>query len=282
MTLVSGGFQIDRAVELLIDRAVYGLTEGERAELEALTARGGPALEAGGFELAAAAAQLAMVASPLEMPGRLRRRLEAAANEFIAARERERAGGAAVLGSIGAEAGAGRGVWRRGPARLGWVAAAACLVLAVGAWWPRLAGTGPSSPVGARRAVVESAPDVVRLAWGDFNSLDEREEPPEIRGVRGEVVWSDSLQEGCISFANLPVNDPAKERYQLWIVDEQRGLGQRVDGGLFDVARPGTCTVPFSGKLRVARAIGFAVTIEEPDGVVVSDLSRRVVLGLRS
>jgi len=282
MTFLSGGFQIDRAVELLIDRAVYGLTEAEGAELEALAARGGPAPEASGFELAAAAAQLAMVASPLEMPGRLRRRLEAAADEFIAARERERAGGAAVLGSIGAEVSAGRGVWRRGPARLGWVAAAACLVLAVGAWWPRLAATGPSSPAGARRAVVESAPDAVRLALGDFNSLDERQEPPEIRGVRGEVVWSDSLQEGCISFANLPMNDPAKERYQLWIVDEQRGLGQRVDGGLFDVARPGACIVPFRGKLRVARAIGFAVTIEEPDGVVVSDLSRRVVLALKS
>jgi anti-sigma-K factor RskA len=72
----------------------------------------------------------------------------------------------------------------------------------------------------------------------------------------------------------LKANDPTAERYQLWIIDE-RGIEQRVSGGLFDVASTGEVVVPFKPELKIKGAAIFAITIEKPEGVVVSDMSRR-------
>lgn len=266
--------QDERLVELLTERAVYGLSDEQDRELRSLTGGEDGWREAEAFELAAAAAHVAMGPALMPMPSTLRMRLEAAADEFIAAWAGPAAQSATIAGRLGPAASRPAGAW------FSWLAAAACLALAVSAWWPRL--SGPAGGERASIAAVRSAPDALRLSWGDFNSLDERKEPPEIAGVKGEVVWSDALQRGVIRFENLPVNDPARERYQLWIVDAQRGLSQRVDGGLFDVTGPGACEVAVAGKLKVHQAIGFAVTIEKPDGAVVSDMARRVVLALKS
>lgn len=257
----------ERVAELLTERAVFGLSESEQRELNELA----PELDGEAFELAAAAAHLAMTPM-MPLPAAVRKRLEVAAEAFLST------GSDAGRGSLRLEMERGRGGGRVRWA--GWVAAAACLALAATAWWPSLR-PGPTAEE-RRAALVSGAPDLLRLTWGDFNSLDERREPPEVRGVTGDVVWSDARQEGVLTFRNLPPNDPSKERYQLWIVDAERGLSQRVDGGVFDVARPGEAVIAFRGKLPVSRAIGFAVTIEEPDGVVVSDMSRRVVLALKS
>lgn len=269
----------ERALELITERAIFGLSDELERELHGLTAGFGEGSDAAAFDLAAAAAQLAMT-PVVAMPATLRRRLEAAADEFIASRESGGSGPEAapdVAGSIGPGS-AAEPATRRG--WMAWLAAAACLTLAVGAWWPSL--SGPPGLAEQRAALVASAPDLLRLNWGDFNSLDERQAPPEMKGVTGEVVWSDARQHGFMTFKNLPVNDPTKEQYQLWIVDAARGLGQRVDGGVFDVSTPGECVIAINGKLRVTQAIGFAVTIEKPEGVVVSDMSRRVVLALKS
>ncbi|MCC6678839.1 MAG: anti-sigma factor [Phycisphaerales bacterium] len=267
----------DRVLELITERAIFGLSEEQQRELQGLMAGVGAPSEAEAFELAAAAAQLAMTAT-MPMPATLRRRLEAAADEFIAARADAALPGPAVAGMIRP---GGMGAARTpGSGWMAWLAAAACLVLAVAAWWPSVA---PRASLAAQReALVTSAPDLLRLSWGDFNSLDDKKEPPELKGITGEVVWSDARQAGFLTFKNLPMNDPSREQYQLWIVDAQRGLGQRVDGGVFDVSTPGECTIAINGKLRVTKAIGFAVTIEKPEGVVVSDMSRRVVLALKS
>lgn len=268
----------DRVLELITERAIFGLSEEQQRELQELTGGKPAQADAEAFELAAAAAQLAMTAT-MPMPATLRRRLERAADEFIAARAAGASPGPAVAGTIGPGASAAP---RRGPGSgvMAWLAAAACLLLAVAAWWPSVA---PAPSLAAQReALVAGAGDLLRLNWGDFNSLDEKKEPPELKGITGEVVWSDARQAGFLTFRNLPVNDPTKEQYQLWIVDAQRGLGQRVDGGVFDVSTPGECIIAINGKLRVTRAIGFAVTIEKPEGVVVSDMSRRVVLALKT
>ena len=68
----------------------------------------------------------------------------------------------------------------------------------------------------------------------------------------------------------MPVNDPATSQYQLWVVDPERD-GNPVDGGVFDIP-PGVSTVviPIDAKLAVNDPVAFAITREQPGGVVVS------------
>ena len=83
------------------------------------------------------------------------------------------------------------------------------------------------------------------------------------------MVWSNALQKGYLRFTNMPVNDPAVEQYQLWIIDPQRD-DKPIDGGVFDISKSGEVIVPINAKLGVVDPQAFAVTIEKPGGVVVS------------
>ena len=47
-----------------------------------------------------------------------------------------------------------------------------------------------------------------------------------------------------------------------------------MDGGVFDVPASGETVVLFAPRVPVGRATLFAVTVERPGGVVVSDRSR--------
>lgn len=110
---------------------------------------------------------------------------------------------------------------------------------------------------------------VVSASWSDWDS-------PEVAGVRGEVTWCEQGQFGTMRFTGLPVNDPAKERYQLWIIDS-RGMSQRISGGVFD-STGSEVLVRIDPGIRVCGAQAFAVTIERPEGVWVSDMTRRVTI----
>ena len=98
--------------------------------------------------------------------------------------------------------------------------------------------------------------------------------------MRGDVVWSDDLQEGYIRFVGLKPNDPNVEQYQIWVIDE-RGLEQKVSGGIFNASAEGEIVVPITPGIDVGRVALFAITIEEPGGTWVPDLSRRVVVAPR-
>ncbi|MBK7403693.1 MAG: anti-sigma factor [Phycisphaerales bacterium] len=150
----------------------------------------------------------------------------------------------------------------------GWLAAAACLTLAL-IIASRLAPQ-TSSPLDARQAFLQNAPDVQTAAWSDWDT-------PEHPGVRGEVAWSESEQKGYMTFDGLQPNDPAKEQYQLWIIDE-RGLEQRISGAIFNCADPDHVVVEIEPAVRIHGAAAFAITIERPGGVWVSDMTRRVVI----
>ena len=143
------------------------------------------------------------------------------------------------------------------PARWGWAAAAAMalvwIVSSVLLPGQRPAGTGVS---------VHAADDLLRLPW--------RSRFSEYEQVRGEVVWSDALQAGEMRFAGLPPNNPDLQQYQLWIVDPDR-YAHAVDGGVFDVPADGDAVVPVAAKLNVQEPVAFAISLEQPGGVVVSD-----------
>lgn len=134
----------------------------------------------------------------------------------------------------------------------------------------------PTQLAESRRQLL-TVPDTVEIAWQPFDLPDD---PAEQQQVRGDVVWSDSLQEGYIRFVGLEPNDPDVEQYQIWVIDE-RGLEQKVSGGVFNATAEGEIIVPITPGIDVGRVGLFAITVENPGGTWVPDLSRRVVVAPR-
>lgn len=159
----------------------------------------------------------------------------------------------------------------------GWAAAAAIAVI-----WFGTSAEESAGPVVEPLAVVDpverllavaDASDAQRLEW------TATEDPTAAGGVTGEIVWSDDAQQGFMRFAGLEANDPAEYQYQLWIFDAERDERFPVDGGVFDIpAGESEVLVPIDPRLPVGEATLFAVTVESPGGVVVSDRSRIAVV----
>ena len=76
-----------------------------------------------------------------------------------------------------------------------------------------------------------------------------------------------------MTIRGLPKNDPFKEQYQLWIIDPSRD-DEPIDGGVFDISADVESVIPINAKLMVGNPKVFAVTVEKPGGVVVSDQKR--------
>ena len=137
----------------------------------------------------------------------------------------------------------------------------------------------PTDPaiLAERRQQLLDVPDTIQIAWQPFDLPDS---PAEQQGVQGDVVWSDDLQQGYIRFVGLDANDPNIEQYQVWVIDE-RGLEQKVSGGVFNASADGEIIVPIEPGIDVGRVALFAVTVENPGGTWVPDLERRVVVAPR-
>ena len=269
----------ERADALLLDRATEGLDGLAEQELAALLERD-PKLDHEGYDAAAAALALAMIEDVEPMPASLRQRLVDDAPSFdteapsVPTRARSRA-------------------W------VGWVLAAAAVLLlivlelrhpaviaprgdSVVVVTPPAPSTAPApvtppepSAAEARQLLLRDDPEALVLAWssgGDASGT----------GVAGDVVWSERRQAGFMSLRGLQPNDPRDEVYQLWIFDAERDERYPVDGGVFSV-EPGRreVVVPIDARLPVSRATLFAVTVEPPGGVVVSDRSRIAALAKR-
>lgn len=155
---------------------------------------------------------------------------------------------------------------RGGGGRWAWVAAAAALVLAVAGWWPQGQSTGESRDLAeARDQLLSNAPDAERIAW------DNTDHPRGQKLDGGYVVWSDERQKGYMTFRGIPDNDPSEHQYQLWVFDKGRSDQYPVNGGVFNARGGEEVIIPIENKLRVEQAKMFAVTLEPPGGVVVSE-----------
>jgi len=138
--------------------------------------------------------------------------------------------------------------------------------------WQGLApGPGTPPPGVSRASLLRQAPDAVTLPWHAGE--------PEFQSVQGDVVWSDARQEGYLRLVGLQANAPATAQYQLWIVDPVRDR-HPVDGGVFDVSGKGEVVIPIRAVLPVHGPSAFAITLEQPGGVVVSDGPLLVVASL--
>jgi len=151
-----------------------------------------------------------------------------------------------------------------------WLCAAASIALALSIWLPGKAKLSASLQQ-QRDSLIASASDLVRTKW-------ESTKPEEKQASNlGEVVWSSATQQGFMTIKGLPINDATKKQYQLWIIDPSRDANP-IDGGVFDIASESESIVPIQAKLRVVKPTIFAITVEKPGGVVVSDQKRLPLL----
>jgi len=257
--------RMERLHELLTDLELGLLDDAERAELDALTRE--IEAEDASFdveaELAAVAEDLALTHAalahgrqPIEpLPQHLHDRLVTEAGRHF--------GWSPSALEPSPRASAPAPVHRPSfGARLGWVAAAAAAVALVVVLTRPDDAAEPESFEG----FVARADDEIVVDWDATQPLGE--------GVTGAVAWSASEQTGVMRFDGLEPNDPSVSQYQLWIIDAERPGEDPVDGGVFDVASSGRVEVPIDAKLAVGSPAVFAVTVEKPGGVVVSDQSQ--------
>ena len=271
--------QREKFFDLATKKAVYGLEDNELREFDEMEMNAEETLS---MEMTVAAISLAGLTEIEPLPAHLHERiLEDAA--FVWEGEP-----AAAPSSASPERAVDR-IAAVDPARsygwLGWLAAAAaCVALAINIYLtrfqptPEIARETPQvqqpvvkTPAELRAEMLASSVQMVKANWAPGNVN-------EIKNITGDVVWSDETQTGYIRFRGLPVNDHAFTCYQLWIFDKTQDKATPIDGGIFDVTADGEVIFPIKAKLPANDPAMFALTIEKPGGVVVSDRKKIAAL----
>lgn len=269
----------DTLFDLLTKRAIEGLDATELVQLNALAGELSYEVD-DSFDVAASAVALASFDDVEPMPAALMSRLSATADE--------------MFGSLASAEPKNdmQPTFEFEPKRslfgwLGWAAAAAaCVALAVNIWFTRSQPQGttvaggptpvasPAKPdIKAQFEEMLASPNIVKATWGPLPTAT-----GDLKNVAGEVVWSDAKQAGYMRFRGLPVNDKSKEQYQLWIFENAKLEEHPKDGGVFDITAEGDVIVPIDAKLATKDPKVFAITVEKPGGVVVSDRKKIAAL----
>lgn len=298
--------RLERAQELQLDRALFGLSASEEAELQLLLADLGRPMDES-YEVTAAAFDVAVAPAIREpLPVTLRNRILAAGEAWASARrdgvdeahdrqeltlaglddgesDERSSQRSSVIGRIGQTA----HIWG------GWAAAAACLAMAVMAWNREATRPTVIADSGSRSAdnTASVMPDPVTLftrLTSDPNAkivsmanLDAKAGPPNPKPA-AQIAWSNELQQGVLVVTNLPPIDRPGDQYQLWIHDALRDERFPVAGGVFDVPadRQGQpIMLAIAPPLRVGYAAQFSITVERHGGVVVSEQTDVVAAG---
>jgi Anti-sigma-K factor rskA len=297
--------QLDEAtLDLLIKQVTDGLSPAEQRELDVLDSAVASEWRRE-LERATAAISLAGSSDAPPLPAALAQTIAqqaeqhfasvrhateptaAAADRKIASLEAERA--AASLQRVPPTYGNRNGIY-------GWLAAAACLVLAAIGWLRAPVETAPPTaqvppppavvtPVEKPAALPTPAEERAALLAkaGSIKITLGATKDPGSAGMSGDVVWDPATQRGYMHFTGLAANDPSIHQYQIWIFDSTRDKRFPVDGGVFDVpANAVEVVIPIRATLMVRKPAAFAVTVEKPGGTVVSGREHIVALGAAS
>ncbi len=185
-----------------------------------------------------------------------------------------------------------------------WVAAAACLGVAVFVWYTRpTPAPSPQSPASAngeppaarpgadapapstatltaaqhRERLLASAPDVLQLRLVNSDSGAVARKPG------GDIVWSNGLQMGYLRLQGLANDAPVQRQYQLWIIGGEASSDEFINGGMFFVDRnTGELVVPIHADHFVQMPKMFLVSVEPlggGDALTTSLLAEVDVLG---
>ena len=291
----------DRLEMLLAESAVGPLQPAEEVELQALLAEF-PEVDADEYARAAALVDLALSNDATEsLPAQLQQEILKAAPGHLPPSDtkvqfsavnghafeqvvkqpaqvvKDQTNSPTLAGQNGAREMVSRGGVSPWLAISGWCAAVAAGFALALVW----NASPPSSELSrqqlmAQREQLLTVPGTILAAWSAGPH-------PLPAAVSGDVVWNQDAQTGFMTFAGLPANDPSEKQYQLWIIDPERDE-HPIDGGVFNVGNDlaGTTAartiVPINAKLQTIAPKAFAITIEQPGGVVVSDQSRLPLL----
>ena len=255
-----------------MQRSLEGLNAAETQELASLL-RAFPHVDAGAFDRAVAAVFVSCTPVSESMPAELFEKIEAHGEAIVATQARlsvhthaPRAHVATRSDPRSRQRNRSLQTRRRRPGlSIPWIVAAASLAFALLSWWPMSPGP-QTDPLNQRTALIAAGAQV--QAWAAT-------EDPTALNAAGDVVWDAARQEGYMRFSLLAANNPSEFQYQLWIFDAERDERYPVDGGVFDIP-PGASEVivPIRASVPVDNAVLFAVTVEAPGGVVVSDRER--------
>jgi hypothetical protein len=266
-------------LDMLIKQICEGLSAVEERELAVLDGDVS-AVHLRNFERAVAAITLSGSAPRREMPpAALQARIADQARAFFAQRsvvEFKPAIGKSSNASTASRSAAG------------WIAAAACLLLAILGWLrsPQQIEAQSVAKLTNVQTVIPAVPTVLQQraallakAGAVKVSLAATKDPNAI-GVSGDVVWDPDTQRGFLRFVGIAANDPKVTQYQAWIFDAARDMRFPVNAGVFDVSTDAAqIIVPIQAALPIGAPKTFAVTMEKPGGVVVSALKHVLVLG---
>jgi hypothetical protein len=296
---------LSRLDELLIDRAVRGLSSEESQELAKLLDAAGKADDVS-FDRAAAALDMALHNDiNVEVPPALLKQLQHDAQAYCAGVSSAR--DESIVGRIGAmPSRAFDAVMDHRAVRTpmvmtrrytrewsGWIAAAAAVAFGVYMWSERSAADRKLSS------------DVYRATIGG-ESLDELAQKAEARLERyarsgaqllripmglakpvasgnatvGEVTWNSAEGTGVLKVTNL---EPAAKgtAYQLWVYDEARDQRYPVSAGTIQVQPGKTETlIPIDPSIKVSSAAAFTVTLEQAGGNVTATREKVVSIAV--
>ncbi|HEV7699615.1 MAG TPA: anti-sigma factor [Pyrinomonadaceae bacterium] len=268
--------QKDLLYDLLTKKTVYGLEPGEQAELDRFDPE---VVEAEFRSLEITTAAISMASLEIEpLPDHLTSKILASAPSALTPAATD----AREPWPPNAKIFTTDDVFDKKPRSslfgwLGWVAAAiAVAALGFNLYTARFNKPQPEqanvpqvetprtlTPAEQRAEMMRSSADVIQASWAPGNVK-------ELKGLTGDIVWSDDTQSGYMRFRGLPVNDAKATCYQLWIFDQTQDKATPIDGGAFDVSSDGELIIPINAKLKAVKPEMFAITIERHGGVVVS------------
>ncbi len=267
-----------RLKDLLAGKVLGDLSDAEFAEVEAGIADNAQQALLEDLEITAAAVQLAFTGAEEQLPAALRNRIRQQwshppANDLSTRSPRSLDKTGSLTSTNHDSSGhdksghfpsalAPRPTAARFTSRelVAWLVCAASVLITLGLWLPERASR-PLALAEAREELQSDSGSII-AEWTSGSTPVEGE-------VTGDVVWNTNQQRGFMRFVGLPINNPTLEQYQLWIIDPGRDK-EPIDGGVFDITSDGEVIIPIDAKLQVVSPQAFAITIEQPGGVVVS------------
>lgn len=276
--------------DLLTKQAIYGLDASEHKQLDHLSASNNYYTD-DSFELTAAAIGISGIEADEQMPAHLYSKILASADSFY---DKARTTQAVRTPAEAVGSDEMQPTFEFEPKKaswLGWagwlVASVACIALAVNIFTTRsqkpvdiaanpsptpIASPDKPSPAKQFEEILASA-NVIKASFGPVPKG-----PVELASAGGDVVWNDAKQTGYMKLHGLPKNDKSVSTYQLWIFDENQDAKYPIDGGTFDINEDGDVIIPIDAKIATKNPKMFAITVEKPGGVVVSDRKKMAAL----